>query len=70
MDDILQMTFSNAFIVFGLKLNLNFDPEGSIVNKPVFVQIMVGIYTSEEPLTEQMQTQITEADMRHRTIMN
>ena len=70
MDDILQMTFSNEFIVFGLKLNLNFDPEGPIVYKPVFVQIMVGIYTSEKPLTEQMQTQITEADMCHLTIMN
>ena len=61
MDEILQMTFSNAFslnenVWIAIKISLRFVPKGSIIIIPALVQIMAWCPPGNKPLSKPMMT--------------
>ena len=64
-DDILKCIFLNENDRISIQISLKFVPRSRIDNKPALVQIMAWRRTGDEPLSEPMLAQFTDAYMRH-----
>ena len=75
MAAISQTTFSNAFSMneefcIWNRFSMKFVPKGLINTIPALVQIMAWRRSGDKPLSEAMQTQFSDAYMRHYTEMS
>ena len=64
-DGIFTCIFLNQNDRIPIQISLKFVPRSPIDNKPALVQIMAWRRIGDKPLSESMQTQFTDAYMRH-----
>ena len=64
-DDISKSIFLDEHDRIPIQISLKFVPRSPIDNKPEMVELMAWCQTGDEPLSEQILTQFTDAYMRH-----
>ena len=65
-DDIFKCIFMNeTFFFISIRISLKFVSKSPTDNKSVLVEVMAWRLTGDEPLTEPMLAQFTDAYMRH-----
>ena len=64
-DDLFKHIFLNENVRISIEISLKLCPRGSNDNKSTLIQVMAWRRTGDNPLSEQMLTQFTDAYMRH-----
>ena len=63
-DDIFKCIFMNEKLRILIRISLKFVPKGPIDNKSALVWVMVWHWTGDEPLSEPVLDEFTDAYMR------
>ena len=64
-DDNFKYIFLNEKFCILIRISLKFLPKGPIDNKQALVQVMAWHWIGDNPLSEPMLTQFTDAYMQH-----
>ena len=64
-DDTFECIFLDEKCLISIQISLTFVPNGHIENMPALVQIMAWRRTGNQPFSESMMVNFTDAYMRH-----